>query len=106
MMHGFTRAAACLAAGLLLALLASFRPNYAAEPNTLIGSWKLISWQVIAEDGTVIVGVPGPFVQVSVTVIEVPMTVVPVNWGLVSLVTGTPPTRFTFGSARVGLSTG
>jgi hypothetical protein len=26
---------------------------HAAEPGALIGSWKLVSWQVIAEDGTV-----------------------------------------------------
>jgi lipocalin-like protein len=27
-------------------------PLLAAEPSALIGSWKLVSWQVIAEDGT------------------------------------------------------
>ena len=70
-----------------------------------VKSWKLklnVPSELIAEAERVKVigGVPaGPSVQVSVTVIEVPLTVVPVNRGLVSLVTGTPPTVFTFGHA-------
>ena len=53
MMHGFAKAVvSCLAAGLLLPLLASSQRVHAAEADALIGSWKLISWQVIAEDGT------------------------------------------------------
>ena len=41
-----------IAAGLLVAFLASHRPLHAAEPCAPIGNWKLLSWQVIAEDGT------------------------------------------------------
>ena len=37
---------------LLIAFPMDLRPAHAADPGALIGSWKLISWQVIAEDGT------------------------------------------------------
>src|SRR5579883_1426886 len=51
----------------------------------------------------VVVLVPfGALVQTSVTVTRVPIGVVPVNTGAVLLVTGTPLTRLTPGSARVG----
>jgi hypothetical protein len=36
---------------LLLVLLAISKPLFAAESNTLIGTWRLISWQVIVENG-------------------------------------------------------
>jgi hypothetical protein len=41
-----------ICAGLLLGFAASCSPLHAAEADALVGSWKLISWQVIAEDGT------------------------------------------------------
>jgi len=50
-MHAHTLVSG-IAAGLLLGLLASSRPLQAADPAALVGNWKLISWQVIAEDGT------------------------------------------------------
>ena len=82
-------------------------------PDGSVKSWKLklnVPSELIAEAGRVkVIGwVPaGPSVQVSVTVIEVPMTVVPVNRGLVRLVTGTPPTVVTWRRcARVGAGGG
>jgi Lipocalin-like domain len=42
-----------IGAGMLIAWSADPGSAQAADPNSLIGSWKLISWQVIAEDGTV-----------------------------------------------------
>jgi Lipocalin-like domain len=37
--------------GLLLILFAISKPLFAAESDTIIGTWKLVSWQVILENG-------------------------------------------------------
>ena len=37
---------------MLIAFPADPRSAHAADPGSLIGNWKLISWQVVAEDGT------------------------------------------------------
>jgi hypothetical protein len=42
-----------ISAALFITLPAAAPPAQAVEASALIGSWKLISWQVIAEDGTV-----------------------------------------------------
>jgi len=36
---------------LLLIFLAIAKPLFAAEADTLIGTWKLVSWQVIVDNG-------------------------------------------------------
>jgi hypothetical protein len=41
------------AAALFLGILAGAGPMHAADAGALVGSWKLVSWQVIAEDGAV-----------------------------------------------------
>jgi Lipocalin-like domain len=41
-----------ISAAFLIAFPAAAPPVQAADPDALTGSWKLISWQVIAEDGT------------------------------------------------------
>ncbi len=46
------RIASAICASALLALLAGYPPSQAEEADALVGSWRLLSWQVIAEDGT------------------------------------------------------
>lgn len=41
-----------ISAALLIAFPTAVPQVHAAEPATLVGTWRLISWQVIAEDGT------------------------------------------------------
>src|SRR5690349_14628902 len=41
-----------ISAALLVTFAAAVPPAHAADASALIGSWKLLSWQVIAEDGT------------------------------------------------------